>query len=122
MKPSGFLLRIMGTQGDTLRAELRRQKVLKLAVSAQPGKAFTIDEKDAMLDAAGKSESPLIFPALTLALNAGMRDGEIKRTQWVQIDFAKAVLTVGKSKTVAGEGRTIPLNTEVLDVLLNHAK
>jgi integrase len=52
----------------------------------------------------------LILPALTLALNAGMRDSEIKRTQWSQIDFSKRILTVGKSKTAAGEGRTIPLN------------
>jgi integrase len=59
---------------------------------------------------------------VTLALNAGMRDGEIKRTQWSQIDFAKAILTVGRSKTAAGEGRTIPLNSEILEALLKHAK
>jgi integrase len=118
----GFLLRIMGDRGDLLRAELRRQKTLKLKVSAQPGKAFNIDEKDAIVSAAEQSRSPLILPALTLALNAGMRDGEIKRAQWSQIDFAKAILTVGKSKTAAGEGRTIPLNAEVLEALLAHAK
>jgi integrase len=118
----GFLLRIMGERGDLLRAELRRQKILKLQVSAQPGKAFSVEQKDAMVSAAEQSRSPLILPALTLALNAGMRDGEIKRTQWSQIDFAKAILTVGRSKTTAGEGRTIPLNSEILEALLKHAK
>ena len=118
----GFLLRIMGDRGDLLRAELRRKKALKLKVSAQPGKAFSTEQKDAMIVAAGESRSPLILPALTLALNAGMRDGEIKSTQWSQINFQKAILTVGKSKTAAGEGRTIPLNTEVLEALLKHAK
>jgi integrase len=118
----GFLLRIMGGRGDLLRAELRRKKALKLDVSAQPGKAFSIEQKDAMVFAAEQSRSPLILPALILALNAGMRDSEIKRTQWSQIDFAKAMLTVGKSKTAAGEGRTIPLNSEILAALLEHAK
>jgi integrase len=118
----GFLLRIMGERGDLLRSELRRQKILKLKVSTQPGKAFSVAQKDAMISAAEQSRSPLILPALTLALNAGMRDGEIKRTRWSQIDFAKAILTVGKSKTAAGVGRTIPLNDEILEALLKHAK
>jgi hypothetical protein len=85
----GFLLRIMGERGDLLRAELRRQKILKLQVSAEPGKAFSVEQKDAMVSAAEQSRSPLMLPALTLVLNAGMRDGEIKRTQWSQMTSPK---------------------------------
>ncbi len=118
----GILLRIMGDRGDLLRSELKRKKLLKLKVGEQPGKAFDVAEKDRMLLAAEKSRSPLILPALALALNAGMRDAEIKTTQWSQIDFSKLILTVGKSKTTAGEGRTIPLNSEILPALLKHAK
>jgi integrase len=118
----GILLRIMGDRGDLLRNQLRRKRQLKLKVSEQPGKAFDVAEKDRMLLAAEKSRSPLILPALTLALNAGMRDAEIKTTRWSQIDFSKLILTVGKSKTTAGEGRTIPLNSEILPALLKHAK
>lgn len=118
----GILLRIMGDRGDVLRSELRRKKLLKLKVSQQPGKAFDVGEKDRMLQAATASRSPLILPALTLALNAGMRDAEIKTTRWSQLDFSKHILTVGKSKTAAGEGRTIPLNSEILPALLKHAK
>jgi integrase len=118
----GFLLRLMGAPGELLRAQLRRQKALKLTVDVQPGKAFSEDEKERMLAVAARSRSRSILPALTLALNAGMRDSEIKRVRWSQIDFVKAILTVGKSKSVAGAGRTIPLNTEVLDALIEHAK
>jgi integrase len=118
----GVLLRILGDRGDLLRSELKRKRVLKLAVNEQPGKAFDVAEKDRMMRAAAKSRSPFILPALTLALNAGMRAGEIKRTKWSQIDFAKAILTVGKSKTPGGHGRTIPLNSEILPALLKHAK
>ena len=69
--------------------------------------------------AAGESRSPLLLlPALTLALNAGMRDGEIRRTRWSQIDFVKGILTVGKAKSSAGQGRTIPLNSEIREALV----
>jgi len=118
----GILLRIMGNRGDLLRAELKRKRALKLNVDEQPGKAFDVAEKDRMMAAAAASRSALILVALTLALNAGMRDGEIKSLTWAQIDFVKLILTVGRSKTAAGQGRTIPLNSEILSALLEHAK
>ncbi len=117
-----ILLRMLADRGDLLRADLRRKKLLKLQVNDQPGKAFNVDEKDRLLQAAKGARSPLILPALTLAMNAGMRDAEIKTTRWSQIDFAKRVLTVGRSKTAAGEGRTIPLNSEAISALMKHAK
>ena len=45
----GFLLRILGDQGDGIRAKLRRQKALKLAVRSQIGRAFSGDEKARLL-------------------------------------------------------------------------
>ncbi len=45
-----------------------------------------------------------------------MRDAEIKSLSWTQIDFAKKFLAVGRSKTEGGEGRTIPLNSELFAV------
>jgi integrase len=75
-----------------------------------------------MLDAAKVARSPAIYPALILALNAGMRDAEIRGLQWGRLDLSKAILTVGDSKTEAGEGRTIPLNSTLLEAMLEHAK
>jgi integrase len=118
----GFLLRLLGSQGDIIRAQLRRRRALKLAVPRGVGKAYTAAEKAAMLAAASASRSPAIFPALTLALNAGMRDAEIRGLQWDRVDLVRAFLTVGDSKTEAGEGRTIPLNSELLRVLIEHSK
>ena len=36
---------------------------------------------------------------------------------WEQINFLKGILTVGRSKTVAGSGRTIPINSELRGIL-----
>jgi integrase len=95
-----------------------------------------IDQKAVLMDAATRGKlttgakptrrnpgtrSPFIKPALALAFNAGMRDAEIRNLTWGQMDFEKRFLTVGKSKTDAGEGRTIPLNSELLVVMTEYA-
>ena len=118
----GILLRIMDKRGDLMRAELKRRRKLKLPLGEQPGKAFAVVERDRMIQAAGTSRSPHILVALTLSQNAGIRDAELRRLQWKQIDFVKKILTVGQSKSAAGEGRTIPLNGEILDAIVRHAK
>jgi integrase len=41
---------------------------------------------------------------------------------WSQIDWDKKILTVGRSKTEAGAGRTIPLNGTQLAALVDHLR
>jgi integrase len=129
----GFLLRLLEERGGAIRAKLKRDKSLKLATGANVGKAFSGDQKEELLKAAipastkgEKSQkgtrSPNIRPALELALNAGLRDAEIRNLTWAQVDFEKRILTVGKSKTEAGEGRTIPLNASLVSALLDHSR
>lgn len=119
---TGFLLRILGEQGDSLRLKLRRQKALKLPSRPNIAKAFTEEEITKMLTAAKARRSPSIYPALMLALHAGMRDAEIRGLQWGRVDLVRKIVTVGDSKTEAGEGRTIPLNEDILAALVDHAK
>lgn len=118
----GFLLRILGEQGDAVRARLRREKALKLKVKNQVAKAWTPAEKQKLLSAAKARRSPCIYPALVLALNCGLRDKELRELQWGRVDLQRRLLTVGDSKTEAGEGRTVPLNSEVQAALVDHAK
>jgi integrase len=118
----GFLLRMLGEAGDGIRARLRRQKALKLAVHNRVGKAYSPEDKLALLAAAKSARSAAIYPALMLALNTAMRNAEIRELQWNRMDLSKAVLTVGDSKTEAGEGRTIPLNSALLEAMIEYAK
>jgi integrase len=117
----GFLLRMMGDPGDLLRVRLKKKSKLKLKVHNEVGRAFTPEEKDRLLAAASEARSPHIYMALSLALNAGMRDSELRGLTWAQIDFTKSYLTVGRSKTEAGEGRTIPLNSALYPILREYA-
>jgi integrase len=118
----GLLLRILGERGDFLRAKLRRRNALKLKTGRGKARAFTPAQKAALLEAAGKRRSPSIYPALMLALHAGMRDAEIRGLQWDRLDLHRAIATVGEAKTEAGEGRTIPLNPDVLAALVAHSR
>jgi integrase len=118
----GFLLRVLAEQGDFIRAKLRRARLLKLSTRSQVSRAFSLVEKAALLEQAKKRRSPAIYPALMLALHAGMRDAEIRGLQWGRVDLARAIVTIGASKTEAGEGRTIPLNADVQAALVAHSK
>jgi integrase len=70
-----------------------------------------------MIAQAKEARSPQIYRALMPALNAGMRDVEIKNLTWGQIDLAKRYLAVGRSKTEAGEGCTISLNSLLYEAI-----
>jgi hypothetical protein len=65
--------------------------------------------KQRMLGEAAKARSPHIYLALTLALNAGMRDAEIKSFVLDADQFCKEIPSSRPLKTEGGEGRTIPL-------------
>src|ERR1039457_5292837 len=92
-------LRLCGDQGDLIRAKLRREKAMKLALPPSPGRAYTADEKTRMLTEAAKLRSKNMYPALAVDLNCGLRDKELRELQWRQIDLVhKEQLTVGKSK------------------------
>jgi integrase len=54
-------------------------------------------------------------PFLTVALNTGMRWGEMARLGWDDVDFYTGTLHVRQSKS--GEGRRIPMNRVVRETL-----
>jgi integrase len=118
-----FLLRLRGEQGDLIRNQLRREKALKLKLPPSPGRAYSPEEKARMLEAARTMKrSPQIYPALTLTLNAGLRDKELRELRWRQIDLMEQkTLMVGESKTEAGTGRIVPLNGPLLIAIEAHA-
>jgi len=115
-----FLLTMMAESGDVLRVRLRKQKKLKLPSRRKIGKAYEPEEIQQMQQLSRKSRSPHIHLALTMALNAGMRDSEIKSLAWSQIHLDKNFIQVGESKTAAGEGRTIPINSALQQAIADY--
>ena len=115
-----FLLKMLGDPGELIRAQLRKKKLLKLSVQTEVGKAFDSGETEKLSAQALKSKSPHIHLAFMLARNAGMRDAEIRTLTWVQIDLKAKFLRVGRAKTEAGGGRTIPFNAELNNAFAKH--
>jgi len=61
-----------------------------------------------------------LYTMTLLALDTGLRRGEITSQRWEDIDFAQKVLFVTHSKTPEGESREIPLTGRVYDHLVRH--
>ena len=82
------------------------------------GRAMPADEKT-RLERIAKSNPDWQTArlAMVLALNTTMRGCELKSLQWGDIDLMEKKLTIGKSKTEAGE-RVIPLNSTAYAVML----
>jgi integrase len=101
--------------------------------SARDGKLFKLDEppctrvlsyeeEEKLLAACDDPELQLRAPHLKsvimVAIYTGQRRGEILRLQWEAVDFNNFVLIVRKSKTKAGQGREVPLNSLLRELLL----
>jgi site-specific recombinase XerD len=100
--------------------------VRKLEENHDVGRALLEEEEYRLLNAAAHDNSPnrnpSLYPFLQTALLTGMRDGEMKTLRWIQIEFERGVITVGrKAKTKASSGREIPMNPELRMVLEQHA-
>ncbi len=57
-----------------------------------------------------------------IALDTGMRRGEITGQKWEDVDFSQKSLFVTRSKTPEGESREIPLTERLFTFLLEHRK
>ncbi len=61
--------------------------------------------------------APHLRSIVTVALDTGMRRGELLAQRWEDVDFDRKIISVTHSKTAEGEHRLIPMTGRVCDLL-----
>lgn len=85
------------------RVDDRRERRL------QPG------EWQRLLDVIDNQRTPMMRPLLTLALETGMRRGELLAMQWQHVDIDRCTVLLPRTKN--GHARTVPLSPTAVQVL-----
>jgi len=73
-----------------------------------PPEIFAVDELRALLETANR-ETPEVLPMLTIGAFAGLRDAEIKRLDWSEVDLARGYIEVKAAKAKSARRRIIPI-------------
>jgi integrase len=120
----GKSARTVNFEINTLRQILKRHglwntlvgRVTHMRERKDVGKAIATEDEEKLIEAAERSRSPALLPLFVLSLDSGLRANEIRflrhsdlALRWRDGVIESGILTVAKSKTDAGTGRTVPL-------------
>jgi integrase len=86
----------------------------------RPPEIFTVDELTALLNATEASE-PSVLPMLAIGAFAGLRDAEIKRLDWNEVDFARGHIEVKAAKAKSARRRIVPIQPNLIAWLRPHS-
>ena len=93
-------------------------KVPKIRMEREPEgrlRFLTVEEIARLLAACRASAHPDLAAVVIVALNTGMRKGEILGLEWDRVDFSRGVLLLERTKS--GRRREVPMNDAVDAVL-----
>jgi integrase len=76
---------------------------------------LSIDEKHRLIEACHASSNPYLYPIVALALEMGMRFGEIIKLRWKDINFERELIILRETKN--GEDRILPLTGQSIEIL-----
>jgi integrase len=86
----------------------------------RPPEIFAVDELRALLEAAQRTE-PSVVPMLAIGAFAGLRDAEIKRLEWNEVDVARGHIEVKAAKAKSARRRIVPIQTNLATWLRSYS-
>lgn len=90
-----------------------KPKIRMFQVSGERVRYLTPEEEQRLMEAL--EGQPWLRNIVTVALNTGMRRGEIFGLQWFDVDFGRGLINVRNTKT--GKDRSVPINSVVRELL-----
>jgi integrase len=84
------------------------QHTAKPKLPENPPEIFTVDELRSLLEAAS-SVAPDVVPMLAIGAFAGVRDAEIKRLDWHEIDLVRGHIEIKRAKAKSARRRIISI-------------
>lgn len=85
-----------------------------------PPEIFTVDELRALLDTANR-ETPDVLPMLAIGAFAGLREAEIQRLDWSEVDLAREHIEVKAAKAKSARRRIVPIQPNLAAWLTPYA-
>ena len=87
----------------------------------KPPEIFSVDQLVALLNAASK-KAPDMVPMLAIAAFAGIRDAEIKRLDWSEVDQKRGHIEVKASKAKSARRRIVEMQPNLREWLRPYAE
>jgi integrase len=91
------------------------RQVLKPAIKNNRVQFLSDAERASLLEACRASQSQHLYDIVVLALSTGMRQGEILKLRWQDVDLKRGRITLHETKN--GEERVVPLTGHALERL-----
>jgi len=85
-----------------------------------PPEIFSVDELAALLNAAAK-RVPGVLPMLAIGAFAGLRDAEIKRLDWSEVDQKRGHIEIKSSKSKSARRRIVEMQPNLRECLRPYA-
>lgn len=102
-------------QGITLPRGNPVDKIRKPGTGLARDRRLTGDEWAKLEAQLRKSRSPSLWPAVQLAIETAMRQGELLALRWGNVDLKRGIAFLPKTKN--GEPRAVPLSSRAKEVL-----
>jgi integrase len=84
-----------------------------------PPEIFAVHELRGLLEAATRVE-PSVVPMLAIGAFAGLRDAEIKRLDWSEVDLARGHIEVKAAKSKSARRRIVPIQPNLASWLRSY--
>jgi integrase len=127
VKPSkvdtqGRVRYLSAKEDKALRKALQKRDTKMIAERKNGNRWRTERGQELLHEIPGNGFGDHLTPMVLLAMNTGLRRGELTSLEWSDIDLHGKQLTVRGGNAKSGRTRHVPLNAEALDVLKRYRR